>query len=146
MLKSKFFPLKNFNVFYDWRAPNKSGKASARTNCTEKKTARNEKNFYLWGKMTVVLSKKEERTHWLWSLSSSLYKYTTISREKQIALTFRNTSQLLKMQRFPADGVWRVLYCEAHLEGWHPSARKRGAEGCIPIRFVIEPFFLLPVT
>ena len=33
------------------------------------------------------------------------------------------------MQRFAADGIWRVLYYEAHANGQHPLARKRGEGG-----------------
>ena len=59
------------------------GKAAARTNCTEKFSARNEKFsarnekfFYLKGKSTAILGQKEERTHHLRALSSSLHKFT----------------------------------------------------------------------
>ena len=33
------------------------------------------------------------------------------------------------MQRFAADGIWRVLYYKAHVKGQHPLARKRGEDG-----------------
>ena len=39
------------------------------------------------------------------------------------------------MQRFAADGLWRVLYYEAHEEGGHPSARRRAAKGVNAARF-----------
>ena len=65
MLKTQLFPPNNFNVFYNWRAENFSGKARARTNCTEKFSARYEKfsaryekKFYLKGKTTAVLGEK----------------------------------------------------------------------------------------
>ena len=54
------------------------------------------------------------------------YKDNTFSREIQIPLTFRNTWATVKMQRFAAASLWRVLYYEGHMEGEHPSARKRG--------------------
>ena len=54
MLKSNFFRVRNFNVFYSFGARKFAGKATTRTNCTEKNFARNEKffarnekNFYL---------------------------------------------------------------------------------------------------
>ena len=93
--------------------------AAVRSYLARKKSALREKNFflrdkffYLRGKNTIVLAKKEERTHCLRALSSSLYKYTTFSREIQIALTSRNTPRNVKMQRFAADGVRQVLYYE----------------------------------
>ena len=39
------------------------------------------------------------------------------------------------MQQFAADGPRRVLYYEVRMEGEHPSARKRGAEGWNTHRF-----------
>ena len=45
------------------------------------------------------------------------YKDNTFSREIQIGLTFRNTPWIVKMQRFAADGVWRVVYYEAARSG-----------------------------
>ena len=42
-------------------------------------------------KLPPFRAKKEERTRCVWALSSSLYKYTTFFREKQTALTYRNT-------------------------------------------------------
>ena len=50
-------------------------------------------------------------------LSSSQYKYTTFFAEIQIPLTFRNTLTTVKMRRFAADGVWRVLYYEERRDG-----------------------------
>ena len=47
-------------------------------------------------------------------LSSSQYKYTTFFAEIQIPLTFRNTLTTVKMRRFAAASLWRVLYYEAH--------------------------------
>ena len=54
MLKSNFFRVSNFNIFYSFGARKFAGKATTRTNCTEKNFARNEKffarnekNFYL---------------------------------------------------------------------------------------------------
>ena len=44
----------------------------------------------------------------------------------------------VNMQRFAAASLWRVLYYEVHMEGEHPSARKRGQRVGIPIYFVIE--------
>ena len=61
-------------------------------------------------------AKKEERTQHVRVLSSSLYKDTTICREIQIALTFRNTPRNVKLQRFAADGDWHVLYYEGLIE------------------------------
>ena len=42
----------------------------------------------------------------------SYYKDNTFFREIQIALTLRNTPLTVKMQRFAAAKVWRVLYYE----------------------------------
>ena len=52
------------------------------------------------------------------------YKENTYSAEVQIALTLRNSSSIVKMRRFAADGGWRVLSYEAGMEGWHPSGRR----------------------
>ena len=119
MLKSNFFRAKNFNDFYEWRAEKNSGKAAARTNYTEKSFAhnekfspRNEKFFYLKGKTTAILGQKEERTHHLRALSSSLYKFTTFFGEKQILLTYRNTPWTVKKTRFAPDGRSHVLSYE----------------------------------
>ena len=60
------------------------------------------------------------------ALSSSLYKYTTFSREIQIELTFRNTLRNVKMQRFAAAVGGHVLYYEACSENWHSYARREG--------------------
>ena len=57
--------------------------------------------------------------------SSSLYKDTTFFLEIQIALTFRNSLQNVKMQRFAADGVARMLYYEG--AGYSPFAERGGA-------------------
>ena len=43
------------------------------------------------------------------------YKDNTFSAEIQIALTLRNTPLIVTLQRFAADGVWRILYYEAEL-------------------------------
>ena len=98
MLIPTFFCAINFNIFYNWRAEKNAGKARARSNCnekfsarTEKFSARNEKFFYLKEKIAVVLGKKRGENPLAWALSSSLYKDTSFFREKQIALTFRNT-------------------------------------------------------
>ena len=45
MLKSNFFRPKSFSIFYDLEAEKNSAKATARTNSTEKISARNEKFF-----------------------------------------------------------------------------------------------------
>ena len=45
------------------------------------------------------------------------YKENTYSAEVQIALTLRNSSSIVKMRRFAADGGWRVLSYEAGMEG-----------------------------
>ena len=50
-------------------------------------------------------------------LSSSQYKYTTFFAEIQIPLTFRNTLTTVKMRRFAAARVWRVLYYEELMDG-----------------------------
>ena len=50
-------------------------------------------------------------------LSSSQYKYTTFFAEIQIPLTFRNTYATVKMRRFAAARVWRVLYYEELMDG-----------------------------
>ena len=47
----------------------------------------------------------------------SSYKDNTFSAEIQIALTLRNSSSIVKMRRFAADGGWRVLSYEAGMEG-----------------------------
>ena len=57
----------------------------------------------------------------LWVLSSTQYKYTTFFAEIQIALTFRNTHRIVKMQRFAADGVSPVLYYEASFGRERPT-------------------------
>ena len=57
------------------------------------------------------------------------YKDNTFSCKNQIALTFRNTPQMLKMWRFAADGVWQVLYYEAHLEGASLGTKRGGRRG-----------------
>ena len=93
--------------------------AAVRSYLARKKFFLRGKISYLRGKNTIVLAKKEERTHCLRALSSSLYKYTTFSREIQIALTSRNTPRNIKMQRFAADGGCHVLYYEARLAGCH---------------------------
>ena len=71
-------------------------------------------------------------------LSSSQYKYTTFFAELQIPLTFRNTPRIVKMQRFAAASLKRVLYYEVHMEGWHLSVRTRGTVGRKPIDFVMD--------
>ena len=93
--------------------------AFTRTYLARKKSYLARKNFYLWDKIFYIWGrnhwfsgKKEERTQCLRALSSSQYKYTTFSREIQIALTFRNNRRNVKMQRFAADGGWQVLYYE----------------------------------
>ena len=43
------------------------------------------------------------------------YKDNTFSREIQIALTFRNTPRNVKMQRFAAASLARVLSLWAHI-------------------------------
>ena len=62
-------------------------------------------------------AKKEERAPCLRALSSSLYKYTTFSREKQIALTFRNNPRNVKMTRFAQASRSQVLYYDARIDG-----------------------------
>lgn len=74
--------------FYSFRARKNRERAAARTNCTEKNFARNEKFFYLKEKTTANMGQKEEKAFCLRALSSSLYKYTTSFGKKQIVLTF----------------------------------------------------------
>ena len=77
-------------------------------------------------------------------LSSSYYKYTTFFAEIQIPLTFRNTLATVKMQRFAADGAWRVLYYEERMEGSTVLPAIGMPEDGIPIDFGVdlEPFSL----
>ena len=75
-------------------------------------------------------------------LSSSQYKYTTFFAEIQIPLTFRNTQPTVNMRRFAADGARRVLYYEEYMGGDIPRHEKSGAEGRIPLDYVIEPKFV----
>ena len=117
MLKSNFFRPKNFNVFYNWKAENFSGKARARTNCTEKFSARNEKFFYLKGKTTAILGQKRGESLCLRALSSSLYKDTTFFGKKQITLTFGYNSGNIKKTRSASTRVCLVLYYKAHTAG-----------------------------
>ena len=86
----------------------------------------------------MIFSKKEDRTQYLRALSSSQYKYTIFFAETQIPLTFRNTPANVKMQRFAAASLLRVLYYEVHMEGWHLSVRTRGTVGRMPIDFVMD--------
>ena len=81
-------------------------------------------------KWPLFWTKKAERTRCWWALSASLYKDTTFCREKQIALTFRNTPSDCNLQRFAADGAWRVLYYEAQFvrEIIPPCDRGRSGE------------------
>ena len=62
-------------------------------------------------------------------LSSSQYKYTTFFAETQILLTFRNTLAKVKMRRFAAASLWRVLYYEAHTWTMVSLGTEAGAEG-----------------
>ena len=72
-------------------------------------------------------------------LSSSQYKYTIFFAKIQIPLTFRNTYANVKMRRFAAASLWRVLYYEGHTGKWHPSARKGAQRVEISLDFVIDP-------
>ena len=65
-------------------------------------------------RIRLIFSKKEDRTQQVRVLSSSQYKYTTFFAEIQIPLTFRNTRAKVKMRRFAAASIWRVLYYEGH--------------------------------
>ena len=71
-------------------------------------------------------------------LSSSQYKYTTIFAEIQIPLTFRNTLAKVKMRRFAAASLWRVLYYEEAMAGSTVLAPVGMPEDGIPIDFVIN--------
>ena len=71
-------------------------------------------------------------------LSSSQYKYTTFFAEIQISLTFRNTQATVKMQRFAADGGWRVLYYEERMERSAVLAAIGVPEDGIPTEFLID--------
>ena len=83
MLKSNFFRPKNFNLFYNLNTRFFSGLARARTNCTEKSSARNDKfsarndNFsYLKGKTTAILGQKSgENPLLMGSLRFSIQRY-----------------------------------------------------------------------
>ena len=70
--------------------------------------------FQLPRQNTLIFNKKEDRTQQIQVLSSSQYKYTTFFAEIQIPLTFRNTPTKVKMRRFAAASLWRVLYYEGH--------------------------------
>ena len=60
------------------------------------------------------LGQKKRRKPSIYGLSPlRKYKDNTFSHEDQIALTLRNTPLDIHLQRFAADGVWRVLYYEA---------------------------------
>ena len=68
-------------------------------------------------------------------LSSSQYKYTTFFAEIQIPLTFRNTLAIVKMRRFAAASLWRVLYYEEAMAGCAVLAAKGMLEDGGPIDF-----------
>ena len=63
-----------------------------------------------------IFWQKKRRKPRLYGLSPlRWYKDNTISAEIQIALTFRNTRANVKMQRFAAARIWRVLYYEGRI-------------------------------
>ena len=119
MLKSNFFRAKNFNVFYNWRAENFSGKARARTNCTEKFSARNGKfsarngKFsYLRGKTTAILGQKRgENPVFAGFLLFAIQIYKIFLR-KANRLNISQRFMKCEKTRFAAASPSRVLYYE----------------------------------
>ena len=78
--------------------------------------------FYLRGKTTDFLTKKEEKAPCLWALSSSLRQRYYIFPRNPNPFNISQRASTVKMQRFAADGLWQVLYFRVFLEGKHPSA------------------------
>ena len=63
---------------------------------------------------TDFQQKKEDKTQQVRVLSSSQYKYTTFFAKIQIPLAFRNNLTTVKMRRFAAAILWRVLHYEGY--------------------------------
>ena len=124
MLKCNFFRSKNFNIFYDLELEKFPEKLLRVPTQPEKNRTWPEKIFISEIKFSIsevenpdFLAKKEEKTPVCGLSPLRQDKDTTFSREIQIALTSRNTLRNVKMQRFAADGVWRVVYYEAARSG-----------------------------
>ena len=73
-------------------------------------------------------------------LSSSQYKYTTFFVGIQIPLTFRNTYAIVKMRRFAAASLGRVLYYEEAMAGSTVLAAVGMPEDGRPIDFGVDLF------
>ena len=64
--------------------------------------------------MPMLGEQKEDKTQQVRVLSSSQYKYTTFFAKIQIPLAFRNNLTSVKMRRFAAAILWRVLHYEGY--------------------------------
>ena len=125
MLKSNFFSRKNFNVFYSFRGRKFFGISRRAHQLAQRNFPLATRNFPLATseistseeKQRPFWAQKEERAPCLRALSSSLYKFTTFSREKQIALTFRNNPRNVKMTRFAQASRSQVLYYDTRIDG-----------------------------
>ena len=112
MLKSNFFSVKNFNIFYDF-SREKNPTSAIRSPIKPRKFPIKPKKFPLkhleiprcFVFHPLYWAKKEEKAPCLGLSPLRQYKDNTFFREIQIALTFRNTSEMLKDEFCTYEGL-----------------------------------------